>query len=105
MKNTLLFLLWFILGLLLLLALLTAVAFIAYRFQVPREEAAYPPAGQMVAVNDHRLHVYAEGERGDLALFFMAGSGTTAPMLDFKGLYRRLSNDYRIVVVERAGYG
>jgi pimeloyl-ACP methyl ester carboxylesterase len=59
----------------------------------------------MIAVNGHRLHVYAEGERGDLTLVFMSGSGTTAPVLDFKGLYSRLSDDYRVVVVERAGYG
>jgi pimeloyl-ACP methyl ester carboxylesterase len=55
-------------------------------------------------VNGHRLHVYAEGE-GKLTLVFMSGSGTTAPTLDFRGLYRRLSDDYRTVVVERAGYG
>ena len=36
---------------------------------------------------------------------FLAGSGTTAPTYDFRGLYRRFSADYRTVVVERAGYG
>jgi pimeloyl-ACP methyl ester carboxylesterase len=35
----------------------------------------------------------------------LSGSGTTAPALDFRALYRRLSDDYRTVVVERAGYG
>jgi hypothetical protein len=34
----------------------------------------------------------------------LAGSGTTAPTYDFKGIYSRLSDDYRTVVVERAGY-
>lgn len=92
------------LGLLLLLAGLIVGSSINHRLQTPREEAAYPPPGQLVPVNGHRLHVYAEGE-GDLTLVFMSGSGTTAPMLDFRGLYRRLSDDYRTVVVERAGYG
>jgi pimeloyl-ACP methyl ester carboxylesterase len=97
---------WFILGLVLLFALLVTGSYINHSWQTPREEAASPPPGQMVAVNGHRLHVYAEGERDDdLTLVFMSGSGTTVPVLDFRGLYRRLSDDYRVVVVERAGYG
>lgn len=95
---------WGALGLIGLLALLLAGSFINHRIQLPREEAAYPPPGQLVAVNGHRLHVYAEGS-GELTLVFLAGSGTTAPTYDFKGLYSRLSDDYRAVVVERAGYG
>jgi pimeloyl-ACP methyl ester carboxylesterase len=95
---------WLVLGLLLLLIGLITGSSIYHAVQTPREEAAYPPPGQLVAVNDHRLHVYAEGQ-GDLTLVFLAGSGTTAPVLDFKGLTGRLSDDYRTVVVERAGYG
>ena len=95
---------WLVVGLLLLLAGLIVGSSINHRLQTPREEAAYPPPGQLVPVNGHRLHVYAEGE-GDLTLVFLSGSGTTAPTLDFRGLYRRLSDEYRTVVVERAGYG
>ena len=95
---------WMLLGLLLLLTLVLAGSLINHWVKTPREEAAYPPPGQMVAVNGHRMHVYAEGE-GGLSLVFLAGSGTTAPALDFRGLYRRLSDDHRTVVVERAGYG
>lgn len=92
------------LGVLLLLTLTLSGSLINDWLRTPGEEAAYPPPGQMVAVNGHRLHVYAEGE-GGLPLVFLAGSGTTAPALDFRGLYSRLSHDYRTVVVERAGYG
>lgn len=95
---------WLLLGLVLLLALLITGSVVNHRVQTPREEAAYPPPGQMVPVNGHRLHVYAEGE-GELTLVFLAGSATTAPTLDFRGLYSQLSDDYRTVVVERAGYG
>ena len=104
MKKVLTIAKWLFLGLLLLLALLITGSIINHWLQTPREEAAYPPPGQMVAVNGHRLHVYAEGE-GELTLVFLSGSGTTAPTLDFKGLYGRLSDNYRTVVVERAGYG
>ena len=95
---------WLLLAPLLLLALVITGSFINHRVQTPREEAAHPPPGRMVAVNGHRLHVYAEGE-GESTLVFLAGSGTTAPALDFEGLYSRLSDEYRTVVVERAGYG
>jgi pimeloyl-ACP methyl ester carboxylesterase len=104
MKKVLTITKWLFLGLLLSLALLITGSIINHRLQTPREEAAYPPPGQMVAVNGHRLHVYAEGE-GELTLVFLSGSGTTAPTLDFRGLTSRLSDDYRTVVVERAGYG
>jgi pimeloyl-ACP methyl ester carboxylesterase len=95
---------WIALSLIAILALLIVVSYVNHRLQLPREEAAYPPPGQLVAVDGHRLHVYGEGS-GEPTLVFLSGSGTTAPTLDFMGLYRRLSGDYRIVVVERAGYG
>ncbi len=87
-----------------LLLLLLIGSTINHRLRIPSEEAAHPPPGLLVAVNGHRLHVYAEGT-GDPTLVFLSGSGTTAPALDFKGLYQLLSDDYRTVVVERAGYG
>jgi len=105
MKKALSLAKWSLLGLALLFILLVAGSYANHRWQTPREEAAYSPPGQMIAVNGHRLHVYAEGERGDLTLVFLSGSGTTAPTLDFKGVYGRLAEDYRVVVVERAGYG
>jgi pimeloyl-ACP methyl ester carboxylesterase len=95
---------WLFLVPLILLTLILTGSLINHWLQSSREAEAYPPPGQLVAVNDHRLHVYAEGE-GDRTLVFLAGGGTTAPALDFRGLYRQLSGDYRTVVVERAGYG
>jgi len=95
---------WLFVGLVGLLLVLVVGSTINHRLRMPREEAANPAPGQLVAVNGHRLHVYAEGE-GDPTLVFLSGSGTTAPALDFRGLYRLLSDDYRTVVVERAGYG
>jgi pimeloyl-ACP methyl ester carboxylesterase len=95
---------WIALAIVLVPVLLIAVSFINHRLRLPQEEAAHPAPGQMVLVGDHNLHVYAEGS-GDVTLVFLAGSGTSAPVLDFRALYSRLSGDYRIAVVERAGYG
>lgn len=95
---------WIALSLCAIMLLLLVGSYLNHRLRLPQEIAAYPPPGQQVAVNGHRLHVYGEGA-GAPTLVFLSGSGTTAPTLDFRGLYRRLSDEYRIVVVERAGYG
>ena len=71
---------------------------------VRNESERFPPPGNIVEVNDNELHVYSQGE-GDLTLVFLAGHGTSNPMLDFKPLWNRLVDDYRIAVVERSGYG
>ena len=92
------------LGIVALPAALIVGSFINHRLRLPREEAAHPAPGRLVTVSDHNLHVYGEGA-GGVTLVFLAGSGTSAPMLDFRALYSRLSDDYRIAVVERAGYG
>lgn len=64
------------------------------------------PNGTLVEVDGYKIHVYAEGDKGDKpTLVFMSGSATAAPVYDFKSLYSLLSDKYRIVVVEKAGYG
>lgn len=50
------------------------------------------------------MSVYTEGE-GDKTLVFLSGGGTCSPILDFKSLYSLLSNEYKIAVVEKFGYG
>lgn len=64
------------------------------------------PNGILVDVNGHKMHVYAEGEKSEKpTLVFMSGSGTVAPVYDFKSLYVELSDTYRIAVIEKVGYG
>jgi hypothetical protein len=60
--------------------------------------------GKMITVNNHKIHIYSEGE-GNLPLIFMSGSGTSSPMYDFKTLFTKMSKEHKIVVVEKAGYG
>ena len=62
------------------------------------------PLGQMVEVDGHMMCVYEEGE-GEHTLLFLSGSGTAAPILDFKSLYSLLKDNYHIVVIEKFGYG
>ncbi|MCH5261123.1 MAG: alpha/beta hydrolase [Lachnospiraceae bacterium] len=78
--------------------------FINHRIQTTRESELLLPLGDLVEVDGHNMSVYSEGT-GETTLVFMSGSGTCSPILDFKSLYSLLSDDYKIVVVEKFGYG
>ncbi len=101
---------WIMVGIPLLLVVIVAFivgsSYFEHRELIEQEKEEYPAPGTLVDTNDDgkELHVYAEGE-GTLTLVFMSGLGTSSPVYDFKVLYDKLSNDYRIAVVERAGYG
>jgi hypothetical protein len=60
--------------------------------------------GKMINVNNHNIHIYSEGNSLP-ALVFMSGSATYYPVNDFSKLFKKMSNEYKIAVVERAGYG
>jgi pimeloyl-ACP methyl ester carboxylesterase len=95
----------FILKIILAAILLAVIiSFIYHRVCSWREKREFPPVGKMVEVNGHKMHVYAEGQGPD-KLVFLSGGGTACPSLDFKVLYSRFSENYRTVVVEKAGYG
>lgn len=87
-----------------LIIIFIGVSYINHRIHLSKEDELFVPNGEMVEVNGHQMHVYTEG-RGDKTLVFMSGGGTCSPTLDFKSLYSLLSDKYRIVVVEKAGYG
>ena len=91
----------FLLGAVLLLLL---SSFTYHRLALQREKASLNPMGQMVSVNGHDMSVFVKGE-GPQTLVFLSGAGTASPILDFKDLYDGLSKQYKIVVVERGGYG
>ena len=91
----------FLQGLVLVLLL---TSFTYHRLALQREKASLNPMGQMVSVNGHDMSVFVKGN-GPQTLVFLSGAGTASPILDFKDLYDGLSKEYKIVLVERAGYG
>ncbi|HRR76644.1 MAG TPA: alpha/beta hydrolase [Ruminococcus sp.] len=60
--------------------------------------------GTKAKIGDTELNVLTEGD-GTATIVFMAGSGVGCPALEYKPLYRRISDKYRIAVIEKAGYG
>ena len=89
--------------------LLTAVLVIAaagHHIALQAEEKRLVPPGQLVEVDGRNIHVYCEGDCAQgPALVFLSGSGTVAPVYDFRPLYRLLSPHFPIAVVEKTGYG
>lgn len=63
-----------------------------------------PEYGKTAMVGSTAINVYSEGD-GDFTVVFMAGSGVGCPALEYKPVYRRMTDRYRIAVVEKAGYG
>ncbi len=85
------------------IVLLVAI-YINHRIRLNKEEELRTPLGKIVEVDGHQMSVYVDG-KGDKTIVFMSGGGTCSPILDFRSLYSILSNDYKIVVVEKFGYG
>lgn len=92
------------LTILVIIAVFVIISFIRHKVCSVREQKLLTPLGELVEVEGHNMSVYTEGD-GDKTLVFMSGAGTCSPILDFKSLYSSLSDDYRIVVVEKLGYG
>lgn len=60
---------------------------------------------EFVLIDEHKMHVFRKGDENKPKLVFMSGSGTVAPMYDFKILYEKLISDFRVIVIEKFGYG
>ncbi len=88
-------------GLLLLFILFLTIN---HNYRLHGEKKQFPPPGKMVELNGKKMHVYRKGQ-GTASLVFMPGHGTSSPAIDFKPLWHRLLNNYRVAVVERPGYG
>lgn len=78
--------------------------FICHKILLSREAELRTPLGELVDVDGEKMSVYAEGS-GEKTLVFMSGGGTCSPILDFRSLYSLLSDEYRVVTVEKFGYG
>ena len=94
---------WF-LGFLSLIFLFLAATFIFHRISLEKEKASLTPMGQQVLVNGHQMNVYVEGD-GPETIVVLSGAGIASPILDFKEVSESLSKRYKVVIVERAGYG
>ena len=94
---------WF-LGFLSFILLFLLATFIFHSISLEKEQATLTPMGKTVLVNGHQINVYVEGD-GPETIVVLSGSGIASPILDFKELSESLSKRYKVVIVERVGYG
>ena len=94
---------WF-LGFLSFILLFLLATFIFHRISLDKEQASLTPMGQQVLVNGHQINIYVEGA-GPETIVVLSGAGIASPILDFKNVSESLSKRYKVVIVERAGYG
>ena len=87
-----------------IIVILICICFGYHRYRLRKEEKLREPLGQLIDINGNNISIYVEGS-GSKTLVFLSGSGPCSPILDFKSLYSLLSDEYRIVVVEKFGYG
>ena len=92
---------WIVCGFLLLFL---GATFVFHQFSLRNESKLLTPIGKQVTVNGHRMNVSVKG-KGSETIVFLSGAGIASPVLDFKNLSDSLSKKYKVVVVERAGYG
>jgi pimeloyl-ACP methyl ester carboxylesterase len=61
--------------------------------------------GELVTINGHKIHVYRSGKANAPTILFMSGHCTVSPVYDFKVLYEKLLHNFRVIVIEKYGYG
>ncbi|WP_010271756.1 alpha/beta fold hydrolase [Paenibacillus senegalensis] len=88
----------------LVLVLLGIVGSIYQEQSKQAELIQYPPLGKMVEVEGKQMHVYVQGE-GDVTIVLASGHGTENPYVDFYPLHEKLSEQAKVVIYDRFGYG
>ena len=70
------------------------------------EKEKIHPNGAMAKVDGYDYHIYAEGPKNDKpTIVLLSGSSMPSPVYNYKKLYTRLTDEYRVAVAERFGYG
>ncbi|MBQ4226296.1 MAG: alpha/beta hydrolase [Oscillospiraceae bacterium] len=94
-----------LLGFLILIVLFLIVMAIYNRIMLGREKTLLKSCpGEFVEVDGKNMSIYVSGE-GEHTLIFMSGAGITLPIYDYKPFTDRFEDDFRVVVIEKFGYG
>lgn len=81
------------------------VAAVYHHWMLKIEKGKIVRRGTPVEVDGRIMNVYIEGERSPMSIVMMSGSGAAAPLYEYKILYSKLTDEYRVAVVEKFGYG
>lgn len=92
-----------LLGILLTLVGLIIISAITHNILKSIEKSKYK-IGQTITVDGKKMQAYVTGQ-GDKTIVLLSGLGTASPIIDFMPLADRLSEDYKVVILEGFGYG
>ena len=68
------------------------------------EKGKYNPPGQLIEIDNHKMHIYASGE-GSPTVVFTAGSGTPCAYSDYYCIQKEVSKTVRTISYDRPGFG
>jgi pimeloyl-ACP methyl ester carboxylesterase len=68
------------------------------------EKDKYNPPGQLIEVDNHKMHIYALGE-GSPTVVFTSGSGTPSTYTDYYCIQKEVSKAARTISYDRPGFG
>ncbi len=84
--------------------ILLATGFIYEKTAEYSDSRKYPPPGDIIEMNGHKMHIYTKGS-GEVTVVFASGFGIPCPYTDFYPLYSEISKHAKIAVYDRPGYG
>ena len=79
-----------------------------HSIMLPKEAKEIEGNGTLVEIDGHNMNIFVDGaakKEGATTLVLLSGSGVAAPVYDYKLLYSKLSDKYRVAIVEKFGYG
>lgn len=92
-----------------LISVFAVIAFfvIIHKIFTTLEKDKIVPNGKIVQVDGNDMHVYALGEQRaeEPTIVVMSGSSLPSPVYNYKKLYSKFSDMYRVAVPEKLGYG
>lgn len=68
------------------------------------EKDEYVPPGKLISVNNHKMHILADGE-GSPTVILTTGSGTPCAYTDYYYIQKEISKNVRTISYDRPGYG
>ena len=86
---------------------LAAILILAMSFEYTMgcyEKNLYLPPGQLIDINNHKMHIYAKGF-GSPTIVFTVGSGTPCAYTDYYYIQKELQKITRTVSYDRPGFG
>ena len=86
--------------------LLLLLIYANHKSKLKNEKTYLVAPGQMVEVNGHDMHVYVYGnDKAKDTLVFMHSTTIVDDSIALQPLFDELKDDYRLVFIERSGYG